>query len=163
MENIDIQALVENARMDPSLLSKINITELLSSQIKSEYLENKTHQDIAEDIFESLNDLGWISHDCMQTICNSLLEYRYVDEIYKLHLGKPIKWLKINPPDSQNTKLKSGGICTGIRFGDNGTYISCLALNGRNYFQIKYDDHLIYQKLNYDEQLLLLAYEYANK
>lgn len=163
MDSIDIQTLVENARSDPSLLSQINIAELLASHPNNEYLANKTHKDIAEEVFESLTDLGCISPEHTHNICHSLLEYRYVDEIYKLHLGKPIKWLKINPPDHTHPKLKSGGICTGVRFGDNGTYISCLALNGRNYFQIKYDDHLIYQKLNYDEQLLLMAYEYTIK
>ena len=161
MDEKEIKELFKHAKADPTLLSKIDVNELVAAMndTKNDYLEDKSLEDISREVYTVLNDLGKLSEKKIEQFCQNLLEYRYVDEVYKLHNGKPIKWFKINPVEKEENKqwMRSGGICTGVNFRDNGTYVSCLALYGRTFFQIKFDDHLIFQKLTEGEQLILMA------
>lgn len=164
--NCNIEELFANAQADPSLLSTVNIDELLDALLedeKNDYLEDKTHENIAEDILNSLSDLEVYSPETLGRLSQSLLEYRYVDKINDLHAGKAIKWLKISPleTDEIKVKMKSGAICGGVRFRDDGTYVLCVSINGKNFFQLKYDDFLIYQKLSVDEQMILMLNAYV--
>ena len=58
--NINVQEIMENCKGDPSLLSTLNIDEILEAveKDKHEYLDNKTLDTISQEIFESINNLG---------------------------------------------------------------------------------------------------------
>jgi len=155
-EKLNIQEIFENARKDPTLFSTMNIEELLNSieNEKNDYLENKTMEDITNDIFENICELD-LSLEETKIICNRLIGYRYIDEIRDLHKGKHIRWLRIN---SKTPSLTNGGILVNIKFLDNGVHIICK--NSQNRFiQYKFDDCVTFQKLSVEEQLLLMAYE----
>lgn len=156
------------ARNDPELLGTLNVEELLATlreDDRTDYLENETLASLCDKVVGSIVDLGVYSTDTVGRMAQSLLEYRFVDKISDLHAGKAIKWLKISPPETDDTKakMKSGAICGGVRFRDDGAYILCVSINGKNFFQLKYDDHLIYQKLSNDELLILTLYDYLDK
>ena len=59
-------------------------------------------------------------------------------------------------------KITNGAIVAEIKFCDSGTQVLCKTIQNR-IFQIKYDECVIFQKLSTGEQLVLMAYEYANK
>ena len=155
-EKVNINEIFENARRDPTLFSTMDIEKLLDSieNEKNDYLENKTMEDITNDIFNSISELD-ISLEQAKFLCSRLIGYRYIDEIRDLHKGKHIRWIRIS---NKEPSLTNGGILVNIKFLDNGVHIICK--NSQNRFiQYKFDDSITFQKLSVEEQLLLMAYE----
>ena len=111
------------------------------------YLENKTLSSIQNEIYQILSHL-----DECNNLCNKLKLYRFVDEIYQLHTGKYTRWMY-----KKNNILKIGGIVTNIKFLDNGTHILIYNTNQKKFVQIKFDDVLLFQKLTFEEEIILYA------
>jgi hypothetical protein len=149
---MNIDQLFKDAQNDSSLLSKIDINELLNSleNKNNDYLENKTLTDINNDKYSALSQIN-LSKENVQQYCEKLAEFRLVDEIYELHKGKHVRWIKDN-------KLTNGGIVVDIKFLDNGVHVLCLN-NQRRLIQFKFDGSITFQKLSVDEHLILMAYE----
>ena len=156
--DLDINEIFENARKDTSLLSTIDIEELLRvvEQDKSEYLENKTIDDIIQENISELKSIGLKSENIRKT-CEKLTGYRHVENLYDLHKGKHIRWIR---KDDNDKKLTNGGIVMEIKFFDNGTHILCRN-NQHRLFQIKFDNCILFQKMSVGEQLILMAYEHV--
>jgi hypothetical protein len=154
---MNIDQIFKDAQNDSSLLSKIDINELLNSleNKNNDYLENKTLTDINNDKYNALSQIN-LSNENVQQYCEKLAEFRLVDEVYQLHKGKYIRWINIE--DDANFKLQSGGFVFDIKFLDNGTHVLCMN-NSRRFVQYKFDKCLTFQKLSMEEQLILMAYE----
>jgi hypothetical protein len=160
MNKIDINEIFENVKKDTSLLSTINIDELLKAveNEQNNYLENKTLDHLFNENMKSLHKLK-LSPQKVKEICEKLIEYRFVENLSEIHKGKHIRWIKIN---DINTKLTNGGLVMDIKFFDNGSYILCKNMQHR-LFQIKFDDCILFQKLSQGEQLILLTQEHIHK
>jgi len=159
MENIsNIKKIIKEAKDDPLLQSKLNIDEIIKAvnNVDVDYLGDRTLKEISEEIYNSLLGLG-ISNDTISTYCNKLIEYRLVEEIYQLHKGKHIRWVRIS---NREPTLTNGGIVVDIKFLDNGTHIICK--NKNRFIQYKFDDCVTFQKLSQEEQLLLSCYNIVN-
>ena len=68
-----------------------------------------------------------------------------------------MRWIR-----KHNGKLTNGGIIVDIKFYETGTQILCMG-NGKRFIQYKYDECFTFQKMSEAEQLVVMAYEYANK
>ena len=90
-----------------------------------------------------------------EKMIKSLLGYRYVSEIYELHLGKAVQIIKRK---DEIPKLIIAGFITNIEFLDNGIYFVCKGFKNRM-FKYKFDDCHIFQKLSQNEMLILMAYD----
>ena len=158
--SINIQEILENCKEDPSLLSTLNIDEILDviEKDKHEYLDNKTLETISQEIFEVINNLG-ITKQNVKNMCEKLLEYRFVDELFELHRGKYIRWIRKAKPEI----LTNGGIVVDVKFLDNGTYVVVKNPSIPRFIQYKFDDCISFHKLSQEEQLILMAYEIINK
>jgi hypothetical protein len=66
-----------------------------------------------------------------------------------------MRWIKI-----ANKSLTNGGILMNIKIENNGVHLLCRN-NACRFFNIKFDDCLIFQKLTMEEQLILMSSEYA--
>jgi len=156
-EPINIDRIFEEALNDPSLLSTLDIDNLLDSieTTKNDYLDNKTMDDITNDIYEKIEEID-IQQDKKEDLYKKLIGYRYVDEIYELHKGKMVRWIRMG-----NTNLTNGGIVTDIKFLDNGIHVLCMN-NQRRFIQYKFDDCYTFQKMNTEEQLILMAYSHLS-
>ena len=154
METQNINQLFEEALNDPSLLSTLDIDNLLDSieSTKNDYLDNKTMSDISNEIREKVEETG-ISQEKKEAIIAKLNGYRVVDEIYELHKGKMVRWIR-----NDTDKLTNGGIVTDIKFLENGVHVLCMN-SQRRFIQYKYDDCYTFQKMSIEEQLILMAYE----
>jgi hypothetical protein len=144
---MDYSAILEDARRDPALLSTINVDELLSSintDSQTDYLTGQTLTSISSSIFDSVLD------KCLDpsSVCSKLKEYRLVDEIYQLHRGKYIRWLR-------DGSLSSGGIVLDIKFLDNGIHVLCKN-NMSRFIQYRFDEVITFQKLSAEEMLVLM-------
>lgn len=153
---MDIQEIFEQAKQDPSLLSTINIDELLdeAGDVKNDYLQDKTLLEIQENIDESLREVTQ-DEEIIELYLDKLSDYRLVDEVGELHNGKHIRWIRRG-----TTKLTNGGIVVEVKFTENG--INVLCKNAMHKFiRLRYDDCFIYQKLTVDEQLILTVNQHV--
>ena len=156
---LDIQRIFENVRRDSSLLSTLNIEDLLAKvggirEEKSDYLEGKTLTDILEEKITVLEGLEIYGEE-QQKILEKLTDYRYIKNIYELHKGKHIRWIT---PKKRPIVLERGALLSEIKFTDMGTNLQCLRYDQRTY-QIRMDDRIIFQKMSTEELLLLTIYE----
>ena len=153
---MDTKEIFEQALKDPQLRSTIDIDKLIESleDERNNYLDNKSLNDINNDIFKII-DSNNIDVEKKKQYCEKLIGYYPIEHIYEIHKGKHIRWLR-------NGKLTNGGITVDIKFTDKGTQILCMNSNKR-FIQIKLDECKIFQKMNQTEQLIIMAYEYANE
>ena len=152
-----IEQVYRDAINDPSLLSGLDVDELLDTleNETNDYLENKTLDGITDEIYEGVCEIC-DEKEIQEKICLKLVGYRMVDELHELHKGKHVRWLRRG-----TNKLTNGGIVVDIKFLDTGTHILCK--NSMNRFiQYKYDDCITFQKMSSTEMLILMAYEHTN-
>ena len=165
MESIDVSKIYENALKDPDLFSTMDIDKMLESieNEKNAFLENKTIDDISNEVYSSLeiHFSSNLSNPEIILLCNKLAGYRYVDEIYQLERGRYIRWIRKPRSESDTIKVTNGAILMDIKFLDNGVHILCKT-NQQRFIQVKFDECLFFQKLSMDEELILLAYQHLN-
>lgn len=158
MNSFDINQIYEDVQTDNSLLADLDINVLLKTldNEKTSYLENKTVDDFLKENMDIVKSIDGINKDHVRSICDKLVSYRYVENLFDLHKGKHIRWIRLNSADK---KLTNGGMVMNITFLDNGTHVLCR--NSANKFiQIKFDDCVIFQKFTTNELLILLTYQY---
>jgi len=161
---MNIQEIFENAKKDPTLLANIDIDELLAGveNTKNDHLDDKTLDDISCEIFQELMELHWTKlklskKTSVEILCNKLTNYRLINEIYQIHKGKHVRWIRRTNP--KNT-LVAGGIVLDIKFLDGGTNIVVRTTSHKcPVLQYKYDECITFQKMAQDELLILMAYE----
>jgi len=153
---MDYNKILEEAREDPSLFSMIDVDKLLEKVDNANHLENKSVASIARDIHDAITELN-VSEQSLQKFCNSLIGYRHVDKICDLLFGRKTMWIKRDSP----TQLRGANTyILRIDIKDNGIYFLSRTYNGQFYI-LKFDDYIIFQKLTTEEQLVLMSYEYA--
>jgi hypothetical protein len=163
---INVQEIVKNAKADISLISNIDVDELLSAieNTKNEHLDNKVLLDISREIIDELHELSWLPSTNTKTkkenilgLYNKLTEYRLISEIYQIHRGKHVRWIRRSNP--KNT-LTNGGIVMDVKFLDGGTNVIVKTNSAKiPIIQFKYDECITFQKMSQDELLILTAYE----
>ena len=153
---MDVDAIFERVSKDTSLLAEIDIEELLRSvnNEKHDYLDNKTLGNILDENINAIKTLK-LHREETKDVCNRLAGYRYIDNLYELHKGKHIRWIR-----TDNKKLTNGAIVMDVKFFDNGSHILCRNAQHR-LFQVKFNDCMVFQKLSVGEQLILMAYEHV--
>lgn len=157
MENYnEIIDAINNAKNDETLFSNINIDELFSQINKNTFdaIIHKKIIDINNDIYSFFKNKSY-SDEKINEYCHRLLGYRMVNELYELHKGKPVKIFNL-----KTGKLTMGGIVCNINILDNGINILCKNINMPGKFmQYKYNNHVTFQMLSEEEQLILLINE----
>ena len=154
---MDINAIFENVRKDTSRLANIDMDELLraTENDKNDYLNDKTLDDILEENIQAIKRLKLQKNETIE-LSNKLVGYRYVENVFDIHKGKHIRWVRTGRP------ITIGAIVADVKFLDNGTHIVCTTAMGR-VFQIKFNECTVFQKLSVGEQLILMAYEHVRK
>lgn len=159
--NKEFEKIYREAKSDASLVNKIEINELLK-HIDHEtinYLDKKTNADIIKEIEQSLRDeFGKeIEKKDLLSFVKRLIGYRFVDELDLLQIGYHTRWIqKYQEP----IKLTNGGLLVNTLFTDDGVNLVIKLWNG-GFVRVRFDDCLIYQKLSYSEQIVLMASDYA--
>lgn len=132
--------------MDVNLLMKSLDNE------KNENIFNYTSEKINKQNTEILKTID-ISDELIGEYLTKLKYYIYLDEIHCLKEGSYLKWINIT---SDNLNLSKGGIFCKIKIVDSGIILICKGLTNR-FFQLKFDDYLIFQKITKQEEVLLHA------
>ena len=123
-----------------------SIVNLDSSKIKT----------IKNNILQKLQ----IDRETLKLYHKKLKEYRYCSDLSDLQFGNYIRWISLKDPE--NIFLTNGAFFTDYIFENNMVYIICK--NSRNrIFRVKFDEIIIFQKLNNQENVILSVLDYLNK
>jgi hypothetical protein len=127
--------------------------ELLKKALENENNESITNLSISEiksqknDILQKLN----LDKSDLKENLKKLKEYRYINNINDINYGCFIRY--INLKKINNLNLNNGGVVCDIKI-NNGIEILCRN-NINRFFQIKFDENLIFQKLTEQEKIIL--------
>ena len=119
-------------------------------------LDSTKIKDIKNNILQKIQ----LGRDQLKQYHKKLKEYRYCSDLSDLQFGNYIRWISLKDPD--NLKLTNGAFYVDYFFEKNMVKIRCKNNRG-NYFQIKFDEVLIFQKFNDQEKILLKVMDYLKK
>jgi len=105
-----------------------------------------------------LNELQLKKIEKMEMM-KKLKKYRYVDQMNELKQGGFIRWIKITEPD--NLFLTNGAIFCDFKINNEGVMIIYKNFYGKIY-EIKMEEAIIFQKLSYQEEVLLKVMDKLN-
>tara|TARA_B100000900_G_C20553836_1_gene705914 strand:- start:657 stop:1085 length:429 start_codon:yes stop_codon:yes gene_type:complete len=86
--------------------------------------------------------------------------YRYCSEFNDIQYGYYIRWIPLKHYD--DIKLTNGGVITDLIIMDNGAQIQVKNFKN-NFFNIKFDEVIIFQKLSSQEMTILKVLDYLEK
>jgi hypothetical protein len=126
---------------------------------ENEHLCNLTTKIITQLKLDVLNEME-LTRDTILDYMKKLKLYKFIDELNELKYGAFIRWIPLSDPD--NLYLTAGGIICDIKITDTGISIICKNFANK-YYQIKFDECHIFQKLTGQEQLILKALDHLAK
>ena len=88
-----------------------------------------------------------------------LSEYRYCTDMSDLQYGYYIRWVPLKDPE--NLYLTNGGIMCDMKIVNNQIQIFCKNFRNR-FFQFKFDEAVIFQKISSQEKVILSVLDYLN-
>jgi hypothetical protein len=135
---------MSSASIDDSMNEDINISKIMENiNVETHnYLDGKTLQIVAQEVYNELE-----SHN-LKEYCEVLKNYRFVENICDLQLGKHVRWIR-------NSKLINGGIVVRVKFMDNGTHV--LIKMAKKFIQYKFDECITFQKMDDGEKIFLMS------
>ena len=158
----EIHKLYAEVGKHPEKYECIKTDELLNAYNKdtNSYLDNKTSKEIEESVEKSLDLLTCIKKNKKELV-QTLVGYRYVDQLDELHMGKFTRWIQKYPldPETNRAKVERGGFLSNIDFNDNGITLNIRMWNKKVY-KLAFDNCLVYQKLSVGEELILMTSDY---
>ena len=138
-------------------MNSIELTKALENT-KNEYLLKYTLKKINEIKQNIINDLPIFQKD--KTILKKKLkDYKYVIDLEELKEGSYIRWI---PLINKDYYLTNGGFIIEVNFSENGISLLIKGINN-SFFKIIFDKCIIFQKLNKQENILLLTLDYLEK
>ena len=127
-------------------LDSKNLLHLNSSKIKE--MKNNVLQKL------------YLSREDLLKYHKVLKNYRYVDEIDEIKIGSYIRWFNLKK--IENLKLTNGGILIDVQPGIDDINLICK--NNRNrLFTLGLNKSIVFQKINYQEELLIKIVDYIQK
>jgi predicted transcriptional regulator len=82
-----------------------------------------------------------------------LKTYRYIDQMDELKQGGFIRWIDIREPN--NISLSNVAIFCEFKITDSGVSIVYKNFQGKKQYEFKMEEALIFEKLNYQEEILM--------
>lgn len=122
------------------------------------HLLDLTNEKIQNIKFDILKELGFSREKLLETM-EKLEEYRYIDGMNELKYGSYIRWISIVDPNPKKLVLTKGAIFCDLKVTDDGVFIVYKNFYN-NYYQIKIDECLVFQKMSEQEQVLLSALDH---
>ena len=127
----------------------------------NEYLLDLTTKKIRDMNKKVLEELELTAKE-MSEYLSKLKEYKYVDEVSDLKYGAYLRWISLSDPDDLD--LKKGAIFCEVKVGDDGLFLICRNYGySKKHFRLKFDEHMIFQKLSEQELILLNALDQLAK
>lgn len=136
----------------------VHYLEKILKNETNENITNQTFQEIDEKKREIIGELE-LSNVATKDLLKKLEDYRYIDEMPDLQVGRYIRWINLTNP--KQIKLTNGGILCEIKIEDAVILVLKNSIN--RFFQINMDVNLIFQRLSEQERIILYAIDLVNK
>tara|TARA_B100001057_G_C22625473_1_gene862308 strand:- start:121 stop:552 length:432 start_codon:yes stop_codon:yes gene_type:complete len=120
-----------------------SIVDLTSNKIKK----------IKNDVLQNLQIKG----EELKNLHKRLKDYRYCSDLKDLQDGFFIRWISLKNPN--NLYLTNGGIVCDVKITNGLLYVLCKNVYNR-FFQFKFDEVIIFQKLSNQEKIILGILDY---
>ena len=121
-------------------------------------LINTSIQEIKNKKNNILQQLG-LNRDDLKMFNSNLKGYRYIEELKDLNIGSNIRYIKLK--NIENIKLSGVNNFCEIKVLNKG--IGLVFKNFQNrFFTIYFNDNLIFQKINCEEEVILKAIKHLN-
>lgn len=143
MDNISLELSVNEIIKE---LDDKNLLYLTSGKIK----------ELKNNILQKL----YLTREELLKYHNILKDYRYVDEIDEIKIGGYIRWFNLKK--MENLKLTNGGIVVDIDNGVDDINIICKN-NFNRLFTVQLNKSIIFQKISYQEKILIKIIDYVHK
>jgi len=101
-----------------------------------------------------------LDRDTLKSYHKKLEQYRYVSDLTDFKFGSYIRWIPLK--NIENLKLTRGAIICDYKVVNDQLHIVCKNNFGK-IFQIKFDEVEIFQKLSYQEKVLLHVIDMLDK
>lgn len=122
-------------------------------------LINTSIQEIKDKKNNILQQLG-LNRDDLKMFNSNLKGYRYIEELKDLKIGSNIRYIKLK--NIENIKISGVNNLCEIKVLNHG--IGLVFKNFQNrFFTIYFNDNLIFQKINCEEEVILKAIKHLNK
>lgn len=122
-------------------------------------LINTSIQEIKDKKNNILQQLG-LNRDDLKMFNSNLKGYRYIEELKDLKIGSNIRYIKLK--NIENIKISGVNNLCEIKVLNKG--IGLVFKNFQNrFFTIYFNDNLIFQKINCEEEVILKAIKHLNK
>jgi len=124
-------------------------------EILSDAIQNEKNQNILSLSFDKINERKHKILSELKLLClkKKLKEYRHVDELHEFRIGFYIRWINLSKRIFTN-----GGIIVRIDIEDSGIIITCKNRYNQ-FFTLKLDECIVFQKITQQEHILLTAIE----
>jgi len=139
----------------------LNVNNLLNA------LENESNASImkltTKDIKKRKNDILQklqLKRKTLKLFHKKLKQYRYCTDLSDLQYGYYIRWISLQNPEK--IYLTNGAIISDIKYENDSLQILCKNFKNR-FFQIKFDEVIIFQKLSNQEKVILNVLDYLEK
>jgi hypothetical protein len=136
----------------------VHYLEKILTNETNENITSQTFQVIDETKREIIYELE-LPNIVAKSLLKKLEEYRYIDEIPDLQVGRYIRWINLTNPEK--IKLTNGGILCEIKIED--AVILVLKNSMNRFFQINMNENLVFQRLSEQERIILYAIDLVNK
>ena len=111
-------------------------------------LDSSKIKEIKNNILQKLQ----LNRSTLKSFHKKLKNYRYCSDLSDLKVGNYIRWISLKNPENLN--LTNGAFFVDYIFNNDMMKIICRNSRGR-IFQIKFDEVIIFQKLNDQENVIL--------
>lgn len=121
-------------------------------------IQNENNQPILSLTYKKIEDRkhSILSELKLLSLRKKLKEYRHVDELQEFQIGRFIRWINLS-----NQTFTNGGFIVRIDIQEQGSVLTCK--NSVNqFFTLKVDDCIIFQKITQQEHVLLAAMDHLN-
>lgn len=137
------------------------INELLTAldDQESSTIINLTSNKIKQQKNDILQKLQ-LPREKLKEFHKKLKQYRYCENLDDIQYGGFIRWISLKNPN--NIKLTNGGIICDIK-NSNNKPLFLLKNNMNRFFQINFDECLVFQKLSRQESIILAILDYIDK
>jgi len=140
---------------------EIKYMEKIIKDNKNENILELTFEEIERKKKEILKEI-YLPKVELKIYLNKLKKYRYIDELSEVKEGNFYRWININNTKNKNDiKLANGGLLCEIKLEDNPILIFKNFMN--KFFQINFNESLLFKKLSLQEEIILSAINYINK
>ena len=134
------------------------ILDLLEEQTNSSIIKLNSNK-----IMEHKNNILQqiqITGQQLKTFHKKLKEYRYCSDMQDFVEGNYVRWIPLKDPSK--IYLTNGGILVNVEIFESGVQIR-VKNNQNRFFNIKFDEVLIFQKLSMQEKIIIKVLDLIDK